>query len=197
VIVSFETIEHILDYQTFLKEIKRVLRTNGLFILSTPNDIEFPESNHFHVHEFEEKELTSLVKKYFKYQKSYYQASWNYNGLFNKHLIMKEWDASIRVLQTAPIGLEKCTYFYFLLSNRDISEEIEPLSAISEHWSERLKEEYEDSVRTHIEEQGKIIKHLENTIRDKDIELEHYIHFVNKLKKSPFGRLYYSFYRKS
>lgn len=36
-VVSFETIEHLENPHHFIREIKRVLRPNGVFILSTPN----------------------------------------------------------------------------------------------------------------------------------------------------------------
>src|ERR1019366_4533556 len=78
VVVSFETIEHIEHYEAFMDEVSRVLKKDGLFILSTPNDVEFPETNHFHIHEFERKELEKLVRRYFKNNKAYYQGTWLY-----------------------------------------------------------------------------------------------------------------------
>ena len=37
VVVSFETIEHIYEHEIFLKEIKRVLKKDGILIISTPD----------------------------------------------------------------------------------------------------------------------------------------------------------------
>ena len=76
VVTTFETIEHIDDYESFIKEIKRVLKPDGLAIISTPNDLEYGEGNHFHIHEFEHKELLTLIEKYFKNTKSYFQSTW-------------------------------------------------------------------------------------------------------------------------
>ena len=39
VVVTFETIEHIQDHTRFLREIKRVLKPDGLLLISTPNDL--------------------------------------------------------------------------------------------------------------------------------------------------------------
>ncbi len=36
-VVSFETIEHLRDYRKFLSEVKSVLSSGGLFLVSTPN----------------------------------------------------------------------------------------------------------------------------------------------------------------
>jgi ubiquinone/menaquinone biosynthesis C-methylase UbiE len=171
VVVSFETIEHIEDYETFMVEVKRVLKEDGLFILSTPNDVEFPETNHFHIHEFERRELEKLVKKYFKQSKSYYQATWLYNALLEERDISGEWRAPLETIQTAPIPLEKCIYFYMLCANRKINESVTPLAAISEHYSARKLQEYDASVRKHIEDQGAIMKHHENTLAEKDAQL--------------------------
>jgi ubiquinone/menaquinone biosynthesis C-methylase UbiE len=171
VVVSFETIEHIEDYRAFMAEVKRVLKDDGLFVLSTPNDREFPESNHFHIHEFERKELESLVKKYFNNSKSYYQGTWLYSALFDEKGLTEDWSASVKTMQTAPIGLDKCIYFYMLCSNRKVTESITPLGVIGEHFSERKKQEYEASVRKHMDDQSAIIKHLENELTSKGKQL--------------------------
>ncbi len=68
-VVSFETIEHFYDHDKFLSEIKRVLRPNGLFIVSTPErDLYSPpnaSSNPFHVRELTEAEFHILLSSHF------------------------------------------------------------------------------------------------------------------------------------
>lgn len=189
VVVSFETIEHIEDYKTFMAEVKRVLKDDGLFILSTPNDVEFPETNHYHVHEFERKELESLVKKYFKNSKSYYQASWLYNALAEEKILTGEWTLNITTMQTAPIKLEKCIYFYMLCSNRKVTETVEPLAAISEHYSERTKLETEASVRKHIDDQATIMEHQVRTIESQSVHIKQLEIRLDDAEKK-FDRLY-------
>lgn len=66
VVVSFETLEHIKDYTTFILEVKRCLRPRGLFIVSTPNvdrSVHWPgpPGNLFHVKEFTRNEIISLL----------------------------------------------------------------------------------------------------------------------------------------
>lgn len=43
-VITFETIEHVKNYKKFLSEISRVLKEDGLAIVSTPNDEEFTEA---------------------------------------------------------------------------------------------------------------------------------------------------------
>jgi len=69
-VVSFETIEHIPDYQKFLAEISRVLKPGGYLVISTPNALVTNPSkgkpeNPFHVYEFDPSELQVLLRKYF------------------------------------------------------------------------------------------------------------------------------------
>jgi ubiquinone/menaquinone biosynthesis C-methylase UbiE len=66
---SFETIEHIKEVKKFLKEVVRVLRPSGKFILSTPNRIIHSPGGEikscYHVKEYTVEELTRLLDKYF------------------------------------------------------------------------------------------------------------------------------------
>ncbi len=67
VVVSFETIEHIDEINMFTREIRRVLKKNGIFIVSTPNKILGTERvNPFHKREFYLDEFKKLVEKYFR-----------------------------------------------------------------------------------------------------------------------------------
>jgi len=66
VVVSFEVIEHVSDANSCLSEMKRVMKKNGIFVVSTPNKLIYPEGNIFHTKEFSESEFKSLLKKFFK-----------------------------------------------------------------------------------------------------------------------------------
>ena len=64
VIVSFETIEHIMQHEAFLREVDRLLVPGGLFIISSPNRPEYSDrtgyKNEFHVKELDRAELKAL-----------------------------------------------------------------------------------------------------------------------------------------
>lgn len=68
VVVSFETIEHIAEQRRFLQEVRRVLKPDGLLILSSPNRAAYRKDsaqNPFHVHEVDRAELESLLRGVF------------------------------------------------------------------------------------------------------------------------------------
>ncbi len=70
-VVSFETIEHFDRQADFLREVRRVLRPDGSFIVSTPDrDIYSPAgapANPFHVCELTRSEFTSLLHGAFRH----------------------------------------------------------------------------------------------------------------------------------
>jgi ubiquinone/menaquinone biosynthesis C-methylase UbiE len=109
VVVTFETIEHIEDYRTFLSEVKRVLRDDGTALISTPNDVEFAEGNHFHVHEFTYSELKKVVGEYFKNTESYFQATWKYVAIGGQALLRKEGNLNIPTMAMAPLSTKQRT----------------------------------------------------------------------------------------
>ena len=69
VVVSMETIEHIRDQQAFLAEVKRVLRPEGVLLVSTPNpeNRRSPEdeSNPYHVRELSLKAFRWMAERAF------------------------------------------------------------------------------------------------------------------------------------
>lgn len=80
VVVSFETIEHVAEQvqHTFLQEIFRVLKKDGILVMSTPNkkiysDL-FHYKNEFHVKEFYHNEFVSFLHEKFKYIKLFNQS---------------------------------------------------------------------------------------------------------------------------
>lgn len=74
VITSFETLEHLNGRREFLAELRRVLRTGGKLILSTPNavftqPVNGKPSNPFHIHEYLPQELRMELEPYFTIEK--------------------------------------------------------------------------------------------------------------------------------
>ncbi len=66
IIVSFETIEHIQNYHKYLQEMFRLLKDDGIFIVSTPNKILGGENmNPYHFKEFYQQEFITILSEYF------------------------------------------------------------------------------------------------------------------------------------
>lgn len=70
VVVSFETIEHHDQHIEMMQEIKRVLKKDGILIISSPDKKYYTDEpnyqNPFHVKELYEEEFKSLLSNYFQ-----------------------------------------------------------------------------------------------------------------------------------
>ena len=70
IVTSFETIEHHDQHDEMMQEISRVLRDDGLMIISSPNRLVYSDqsnySNPFHVKELYYQEFVDLLRKYFQ-----------------------------------------------------------------------------------------------------------------------------------
>ncbi|HMO13667.1 MAG TPA: class I SAM-dependent methyltransferase [Pirellulaceae bacterium] len=65
VAVSFETIEHLVDDQAFLRELARILKPDGLLICSTPNQWPLDIAPH-HYRVYDYATFKELLSKYFQ-----------------------------------------------------------------------------------------------------------------------------------
>ncbi len=77
-IVCFETLEHIAEQQTLMGEIKRLLKPDGLLIISTPNSSVYGKEgkNPFHDKELDLAEFKELLRQHFTQTKLYGQKSY-------------------------------------------------------------------------------------------------------------------------
>lgn len=79
VVTSFETIEHVSEevQRAFLSEIRRVLKPDGILLMSSPNKKEYTDRyqfhNQFHVHELYVDEFVSLLQESFSNIRLYRQ----------------------------------------------------------------------------------------------------------------------------
>ncbi|WP_082359517.1 class I SAM-dependent methyltransferase [Bosea sp. AAP35] len=71
VVISFETIEHIEEHELLFSEFKRVMRRDGILIISTPDKIVYSQEtgydNPFHKRELTRHEFASVIKKNFSH----------------------------------------------------------------------------------------------------------------------------------
>jgi SAM-dependent methyltransferase len=69
VVISFETIEHLRDPKTFLRQVAKVLEPHGVFLVSTPvrqcGTLDDKPKNPYHVREWISGEFEFLLRMYF------------------------------------------------------------------------------------------------------------------------------------
>lgn len=84
IVISFETIEHLDKHLEMFAEIKRVLKPDGILIMSSPDKkyySDIPEfKNKFHVKELYFEEFKLLTQKHFKNSFFYFQKAYNLNS---------------------------------------------------------------------------------------------------------------------
>ncbi|MDX2362502.1 MAG: class I SAM-dependent methyltransferase [Crocinitomicaceae bacterium] len=80
-VVSFQVIEHIKKDKEYVKEIHRVLKKGGKFIVTTPNKKMSITRNPWHIREYKVDELVTVLKKDF--------SSVEANGVFGNDTVMK------------------------------------------------------------------------------------------------------------
>lgn len=68
-VVCFEAMEHVEDHRKLLSEIKRLLKSDGVLIISTPNKITYSDikkyTNPFHINELYFEDFKEILSQYF------------------------------------------------------------------------------------------------------------------------------------
>ncbi|MCH7577105.1 MAG: class I SAM-dependent methyltransferase [Chloroflexi bacterium] len=166
VVVSFETIEHVLDYRLFLTEIQRVLRRGGLLIISTPNKLTFPEGNPYHTKEFTFTELKEALTTRFEHIGMFPQDNWITSAILSPST-MERADEPIggnaKIFKTVGRPAEKTLYIVALCSDA-------PLPKVSQQVAMTDIAELE----RYVEEIGRIgadVHRLSSDVAERDAAL--------------------------
>ncbi len=117
VIVSFETIEHVDEesQKKFLAEVGRVLRKEGMFIVSTPNTLVAPAGNPFHIKELTPDEFSDILKSSFSRVDIFYQDDVESSYILNKKGSLKNEGLSYK--QIGDIQLQESLFLIAVCSN--------------------------------------------------------------------------------
>ena len=201
IVVSYETIEHISEENQlkFKKEIKRVLKQNGLLIMSTPNKYVYSDipkyRNEFHIKEFYKDEFETFLRDICKNVKIFSQGlqicdviddgkqskkhqleikAENKNRNLYQYMIAICSNNSIEEINLSSIILDKDNLLFLLTSKyNDINQ---MLSMDSKKYSEKniieQKENYIQEQREELENRHIIIEQKENYIQEQKEELE-------------------------
>jgi GT2 family glycosyltransferase/SAM-dependent methyltransferase len=148
VIVCFELIEHIAEHDELLSEVKRLLKDDGLFIVSTPNKAIYTDApdhhNPFHVKELYFGEFSSLLRRYFKHLHTLGQRIYAGSNMWNirKHENRGYMEAIVKKGDTEFYFTERTSkepvYFIALASNANLK----PWKSITDSWLTDVSNEF-------------------------------------------------------
>ena len=177
VVVSFETIEHV-DAPTqllFLNEVKRVLKQDGILIISTPNTVNYSERdqhlNEFHVKEFHKAEFNDFLKAHFTniyhFEQGYEIVS-TITGENIKDLTrlqVHNWDRTLKEVNRK--------YLINVASNKEV-ENADSLSSVVFQVDKDFMDliDYIKSLQNGITEKDKLITEKDKLIIEKDKLIE-------------------------
>lgn len=65
-VVAVEVLEHVEEDENFVREVMRVLKPGGLFLMTTPNGDSVKNTNPDHKRHYRREQLTALLSRYFK-----------------------------------------------------------------------------------------------------------------------------------
>lgn len=128
IIVSFETIEHLKEHDEMLQQFKKVLKRDGILIISSPDKKNYSDktgyANPFHLKELYKNEFESLIKKYFDntlmlFQKSAV-ASIITTGLINSKSL-KEYEGNYADIKENKKPIEEALFNICIASSQKIT----------------------------------------------------------------------------
>ena len=162
VVVSFETIEHHDKHEEMMSEIKRVLRNDGILIISSPNKLEYSDkpnyTNPYHIKELYKEDFTELLNNYFSKSKCFGQKCienksyiWNEENEKKTTLIYKVNTGcfEIRNIEFIPV------YDIIIASDKALPEIIDSALYIEKNGDETVNEElnrYNEELKSNNEE---------------------------------------------
>lgn len=167
-VVSFETLEHVEQHNDMLKEIKRVLKPNGIIIISTPDKLNYSikpsYKNPFHKKELFKEEFLQLLQAFFENIIVFGQ-----RVVFGSNLVAESQSTSYqsfllkdKKIEPAP-GVKDPTYLIAVASDGH-------LPTISSSFFEQPLHETEiiQSWRKVVTERDQSIQNLQNILAEQD-----------------------------
>lgn len=88
VVVSYETLEHLYEHEEMISECHRVLKNNGILIISTPEKKTYSDKSNYnnkhHTRELYLNEFKDLISSQFEFINVYFQKFLNTSLIFNE-----------------------------------------------------------------------------------------------------------------
>ncbi|MBM7609065.1 GT2 family glycosyltransferase/ubiquinone/menaquinone biosynthesis C-methylase UbiE/predicted nuclease with TOPRIM domain [Lysinibacillus composti] len=167
VVVSFETIEHVNEnlQQQFLTEIKRVLKEDGILIMSTPNKKIYTDfrnyHNPFHVKEFYKDEFYCFLSSAFNF------VDFSYQTRENVYLLGKENGKTFANLNHDS-NLDVNSKYIVAICSDVSNNEFQLNSVVVESGDYNLKISRILQLQDEVEERNKHIHYLDSEIEEKN-----------------------------
>lgn len=184
VVISFETIEHVKkDVQiAFMNEICRILTSDGILVMSTPEKMEYTDRfnfhNPFHVEEFYEKDFFDFLSSKFKNISAYYQ--FLEVGSFVVPALRKQ-NGMVKYFENITNSIHKPKYLIVIATNGDLPTDV--MSSVFLHEREEyysLKDQISKQKMKADSEKNKN-KLLKEELDRRAVELENRMTLINSL----------------
>jgi len=176
IVSSFETLEHILEYDKALSEVLRVLKEDGLFVGSVPSE-EYDDicekvygKNPYHIQRFDFTTLKNALSKYFKFIDFYSNELMTFNTF--KNINFKDEKLAYKALNDNKVYGS----IIFIATNcaKQYDEKVKKLKSIS-HPLMRLVE-YDQSMvrplRDTIDSQEKLVIERDRVIKSQTMMID-------------------------
>lgn len=126
-VVCWETIEHIEGGERAVAELRRVLKPDGVLLVSSPNPDVYPAGNEHHVHEYRASELAAMVGECFSNVSTHRQHAWLASMIESSdgsaHAVSRDeqgGDCAVRAIESLEAGGE--TYALIAASDSSLPE---------------------------------------------------------------------------
>ncbi len=193
-VVIFEVIEHIAkdEQQLMIAEIRRILKPDGLLLLSTPDHDRtknFPEKNPYHTGELTEPELQELLSQNFAFSEIYFQEINAASIIWSqKSTSFNGYGMKVLRHSSTPVPLDNNTHLTLIAqaSNVPIKHSLASFCAEYERhiltelwdltghlrWQLQLKEQEQDKDHSEIATLNQALQASQNTIRTLEAQLD-------------------------
>ena len=154
VIVSFETLEHLAEQSQMLEEFNRVLKKDGLLMISTPDKKHYTDAtgftNEFHVKELYREEFKELIDVHWLHQQ-WYSQTMTFNSVIEKHN-NKDKVYATDILNGETLDVDKpmlTPMYYIVMATNNIKDETQYPSlhlfadkqqSVYEHYNKTIKD---------------------------------------------------------
>lgn len=174
VVISFETIEHVNKevQNQFVEEIKRVLRKNGILIMSSPDKRNYSDipnfHNEYHVCEMYRDEFYSMMNNKFSFVDIYYQGL--YSDAYIKNEKSKRCTTEFTNIQISNEEEDRAEYILAVCSDEKQTKSLESSVLDNANFYYKQRDELGkiakelETTKERLGEPGKIIEQKENYI---------------------------------